>query len=190
MTIAVFPECPDVGYSYQDEQIVHTLRTDGPYESVRRVLSPLALRMYTLLFSLKTADRLVIDEFFQGLDYESSVFFLKDPKDFARTGVVLTLVSGLTYSLPTTLTDEDYRHYPIDDSNVQVYDGGTPVSHASVDTEGRTITLSGAPGGAVTADFHAYRLCRLTAPFGWTQGAQSWFRASLSIEETLRESGL
>lgn len=69
---------------------------------------------------------------------------------------------------------------------VQVYDGGSPVSHASVDTDGRTITLSGSRSGAVTADYHAYRLCRLDGEFTWTTTSNVWAETAPVIVEVVR----
>ena len=55
-----------------------------------------------------------------------------------------------------------------------MFDAGSPVNHASVDTDARTITFSSAPAGAATANYHYYRRVvmdgyersRIWAPFG------------------------
>lgn len=144
------------------------------------------MRRYTLKFRRSECAgwlRSTLEDFFRDRSYEHESFYLKDPADHAQTGVSLTLVSGTTYSLPTS--GEQSRHFPIDDTNVQVYDGGSPVSHSSVDTDARTITLSSSPSGAVTADFYAYRLVRVDGSFTWTNTSRSgMFDTGVRLVET------
>ena len=192
MATAVFDEIPWANYSYSDVLPVAVLRDGGPFDEARVKLASISRRKYTWnLLRSETCSgyrRIDVDDFLvraRDLMYES--FYVKDPRDFARTGVTLTQVSGLVYTLPTSITSENYRDYPIDDGNVQVYDGGSPANHASVDTDGRTITLSGAPGGAVTGDYHYYRLCRLDGEFTWTTTSNVWAETAPVIVEIVRD---
>ena len=178
----VFPDITDSGYSYSDVLPVSIRRVGGAAEEDRTKLASISRRQYTLKFRRSECTgwlRSALDDFFKDQSFEYEAFYLKDPADYSQSGVSLALVSGATYSLPTS--GEQSRHFPLDDANVQVYDGGSPVSHSSVDTDARTITLSSGPSGAVTADFHAYRLVRVDGPFTWTNAGGGVFDAGVRL---------
>lgn len=179
----------ELSYGHRDVLPVKELLVGPPHRREVVQLAPLARRVYTATQKRTAAEREVVEAFLvEARRMGVEPFLFKDPLDHARTGVALTVVAGLVYTLPTLVTNEDYRHYPIDDANVQVYDGGLPVAHTAVGTDARTITLAAPPGGAVTADFHAYRLVRLEGrALEWTfEGPALWGGAPV-FHEVLRE---
>lgn len=192
MPYATFDTCPETGYSYSDDFPV-SVRMDGDYkQESRTLLAPISRRVWAWNLTLDDCasdyDRQTVQQFFVELrQLQFDPFLIKDPVDYARTGISLTLVGGTTYTLPTTIADEDYRHYPIDDANLIAYDAGTPATVSSVDTDGRTITLAAPPGGAVTLDCHAYRLARVDAPFQMQHQGGLIFITSVNIKEILRD---
>ena len=191
MAYAVWDECAEAGYSYTDKQRVSIRMVGGALDEERTLLYPISRRSYT--WTMRRDDcadwlRTDVDDFAIARDFMYSPFLLLDPMDSARTGIAMTLVSGNTYSLPTTITDEDYRHYPRNDSTIVAYDAGTPVAISSVDVDGRTVTLAAPAGGAVTLDATCYRLCRIDNEFQWSNLSGVAFDVEVPITEVLRWS--
>src|SRR5688572_16334327 len=150
---------------YRDMLPVHALGRGGVGRSVRVACADISLRRYTWPSKLTRAERLALLNFLRARGWTRDAFLLQDPLDADRTAVALEGAvngSNTVFSLPTVETHEDFRHYPKQGSVIGKVNG-TPVSIASVDTDGRTITFSAAPAGGttVTADFTGLRLVRL-----------------------------
>lgn len=190
MAYAVWPGLPWVAYRYHDQRLVELVRNDGPGAVRPIAMEALARRRYSLPEELSDTDRKTIHAFLLARGWTESPFLFEDPKDAERTGVALEGAvngSNTVFSLPTSDTDEDYRHFPKQGS-VVLKVAGSPVSVASVSTDGRTVTASAAPvSGAVTADFTGLRLVRLVdAPE--VAGIQtSWFGYEAEFDEIIRE---
>lgn len=187
----VFDEVPEVGYSYTDELPVSIRMDGGPFEESRTKLAALARRRYS--WNLKRDDcpgflRTDVDDFLVQLRFlQFEAFYLKDPKDYARTGVSLGTGDGaeVTFSLPSSGTES--RDYPIDNANLVVYVNAVPATVSSVDTDARTVTMASPPGLglAVTADYDFYRLCRVDGEFTWTSASSTSYDTTVSIVEVL-----
>lgn len=189
MPYSVFDEVPEAGYSYTDELPVAILLDGGPHEEVRRKLAAVARRRYQ--WRLRRDDcagfeRTEVDDFLvrlRSLQFEA--FFIKDPFDFAASGVSLGTGDGsaTTFSIPSTAPE--LRHYPIDNAALVVTVAGSPATVASVDTEGRTITLASPPGvgAAVVAAYEYYRLVRLEGDLSWAHLGGATFEGTVALVE-------
>lgn len=187
-----FDECPWVDYTYRDELPIEILGDDGPVYTDRYALLDITRRVYSWHIKRTTTERAAVDAFMAlARSVQLEAFYIRDPKDDARTAVTLEPAVGdgarVTFSLPTT--GEERRHYPRDDADLVVRVGGAPATVASVDTDARTITLAAPPGigVAVEADYNGLRLCRLSAPFDWKGLDAAWFDATLVIEEIITD---
>lgn len=178
MTTATFIQSPEADYDYTDTHPGFAVGYAGSGTEQRAQLQTIARRTYTWHMRKTASERSTIDTHFVAVDYMTTAFYIKDPKDFARTGVSLgTATSAQTsFSLPTT--GEEQRDYMIDDANVVVYDDASPTgTTVTVNTDARTVGLSTAPASdsVMTVDYHTYRLVRLQAPFRWRMLAPDFF---------------
>lgn len=178
MATTNFTACPDVDYKYVDELGVTILRYGGQAKEQRIKNQDIQRRRYSWPMSKINTEREAIDEFFRLRNQTVEAFYIRDPKDNARTGVSLgTAVSGQTgFTLPTT--GENSRDYAISGATFTVYLNGSPTGiTVTIDTDDRTFTFASAAasGDVVTADYHYYRLVRLSEPFEWTALAPNYF---------------
>lgn len=172
-------------YATTDEPMQEVLPKQSYGERLVKTVGGRPLRSWVWPQDLTKAEKQSLEAFLIAVDWRRVAFLLKDPKDYEAAGTALTLVSGTTYALPTAIGDAASGHYPIDDANVQAYDGGSPVSHSAVDQEARTITLSVSPGGAVTADYHFERLVKLQEALPMQGQKIDWYRAAPMFVEII-----
>ncbi len=185
MAVEIFTEIPELTYNSGDVLPVEVLTFAGSGREQRAALESKARRRYVWLMRRTKAERLVIDEFFRTANFEVTAFYVKDPDYFARTSVSLgtSILAQTVFDLPAT--GENSRDYPVDDANFIVYDDGSPVAVASIQTDARTVTTSASPtaGSVMTGDYHAYRLVKLAAPFRWNKLAPDWYECSPELME-------
>jgi len=189
MSISVFTANPDVEYTYRDNIGVTVLRYAGTAKEQRAQNHDISRRTYGWKMSKDKAEREAVDEFFRLRGQTVESFFIRDPKDNARTGVSLgTGVSGQTgFDLPST--GENSRDYPV--ATYTIYKGGTAITliTINVNTDGRRFTwqggapTTGVSGQIFTADYHYYRRVRLAEPFEWAALAPNYFAANPSLVE-------
>ena len=155
----------------------------------RATLQDVDKRRYSWPLRRQSGDKTAIKEFFRLRSQTVEAFYIKDPEpdEHARTGVSLgTSESAQTiFFLPTT--GDNSRDHPIDDVNVVVYDDGSPVAVASVDTDFKLFTLSASPtvGSVMTCDYHAYRLVHLMAEVEWARLGPDYFSTVAEFEEVV-----
>ena len=186
MATASFTYNPEADYDYTDFQPSLRIVYAGSASEQREKMQTIARRTYVWSLRRNDTDRKSIDTFFRSRDQQQDAFYVKDPKDYAQTGVALgTATSNQTsFSMPTS--GEHQRDFVIDDSNAKLYeDGALTSSTYTVNTDARTIGISTAPasGTVVTASYHAYRLVTLAAPFRWRMLAPNYFEASPQFVE-------
>ena len=190
MSLHVFDQLPMVPYGYRDELPYMLLRDGGPTELVRVPLHDIGWRVYTLPYASLNDERQDIDDFFRDRAYQGDGFLIKDPRDDSPTVPIGTgNGSNLVFSWPTT--GELRRFYPANDSSAVVKLDGTPWTHTvSVNTDARTITLSGgsAPGMgvAVTVSVNVYRYVVLdTGGLDWKQVFTDYWNTEITLREIL-----
>ena len=122
MATTAFTHVCEASYEYQDTQPGFVVGYAGSGTEQRVELQTISRRMYTWPMRKVSSVRGTIDTFFAARDYTKTAFYVKDPKDFARTAVSLGTATSaqVTFSLPTT--GEEQRDYMIDDANVTVKD--------------------------------------------------------------------
>jgi hypothetical protein len=188
----VFTDLPDLSYITKDVWPQEHLQGRDAHRVKVVLLAPLSRREFTLSMARTNSERRTIMAFLvEARKMGLEPFYFKDPmvEENARVAVPLTLVAGNVYSLPTTITSEEFRFFPINDANLVAKDGGVPVVGATAQTDARTITYPAPPAGATTADFHAYRLCMLATPdLEWSGQSVKYFTTSPAIREILRAS--
>lgn len=191
MAYAVWPQTPWLDFEYADEFPVARIENDRFGFRRDVALAPLALRRYSLPErGLTTTDRQTLYAWLVARGWTRDAFLFEDPKDADRVGVALGVAgAGQTvFPLTTTVTDEDYRHFP-KQGTVVLYADGAPVSVASVDTDARTITATVAPGAGkvMTCDFTGLRLVKLVAEPSFQGATVDWMDYQVELEEVLRE---
>lgn len=179
-----------LGMSYRDWPELVDLGNGGPYQAPVVAARTLAQRTYSWPIGLTPEAWLVWATFLRTVGYGASAFLLLDPDPGdRRSAVALGTGDGstVTFSLPTTLTSEEYRYYP-QQGTVDGMVAGISKALASVSTDGRTITFSAAPGNglAVTASYQGLRLVRLRDldPVGSDDPA--WKRTTMTLAEEIR----
>ena len=188
MSLAVFSEIPLLGHDYGDDQKVAVLAYAGAAEQ-RAQTQDRGLRVLTLPYKRNTSGRATIDAFFLARGYEKTSFLAKDLNDYARTGISLgtSVASQTVFALPAS--GPYAGDYPISDANAIVYDDGTPVAIASVNTDARTFTLSSSPtaGSVMTCDYWRYGRYRLDRPYRWRSVAAGvgWYVTEIALREVL-----
>lgn len=187
--MAIWTETPEIdGYSYRDILPVTVFAFAGGGTEQRAALLARARREYTWPMRRTKAEALVVDEFFRLRNFQIESFLLKDPDQYARTGVALgTSTAGQTvFTIPTTT--ENARDYPVNDAHVVVYDDGTPTgATVTVGVDARTFTLSVAPtaGSVMTADYWTYRRVRLVEGPTWQKLAPDWLEGVVMLKEVV-----
>lgn len=186
MSTATFTYTPLISYEDYDDAGRIIFRYAGTGTEQRAKTQAIAYRRYTWPIRVSTSDKLAVNEFVRLRNDGTEAFYIRDPKDNARTGVSLgTSVSGQTgFTLPTT--GDNQRDYPISSATVTVYDDGVEASGTvTIDQDARRFTLSVAPtsGSVMTADYHYYRLVRLEGVVKWAGLAPDWHEGSLSLWE-------
>lgn len=188
MVMAIFTEVPEVEYEYGDSLAAATLAYAGSGKEQRAQLQEHQLRTYTWPMRRTASERATIDAFFRARFQTVESFLVKEPKDFARTAVSLgtSIASQTVFPLPST--GEEGLDYPVDDeATFIVYDDGAPVGVASIDTDGRTVTLDSAPAtsSVMTADYHYYRRVKLVERFQWRWLAPDWCEAIPNLAQVI-----
>ncbi|MCA9640786.1 MAG: hypothetical protein KC492_08815, partial [Myxococcales bacterium] len=113
----VFDELPVVGYSYTDELPASIRRDGGPFEESRTKLAAIARRKYA--WKLRRDDcigweRTEVDDFLVRLrSLLLEAIYVKDPRDYYRTGVSLGSGTGSLSVFPLPATGTESRDYPI-----------------------------------------------------------------------------
>lgn len=179
-----------LGMSYKDWPELVELGNGGPYQTPFVAARTLAQRTYTWPIGLDPAAWLVWSAFLRTVGYSASPFLLLDPDEGdRRTAVALGTGDGVsvTFSLPTTVTSEEYRYYP-QQGTVDGMVAGVSKPLASVSTDGRTITFSTAPGNglAVTASYQGLRLVRLVDIDPVSSDDPAWKRTGMTLAEEIR----
>lgn len=185
----IWTQTPEIdGYSYRDILPVAVFAYGGGGTEQRAALLARARREYTWPMRCTKAQALVVDEFFRLRNFTVTSFLVKDPDQYARTGVSLgTSTAGQTVFTLSTST-ENARDYPINDSNVTVYDDGVATAATvTVNVDNRTFTLSVAPtaGSVMTVDYWAYRRVRLVEGPAWNKLAPDWLEGVVTLKEVV-----
>ena len=172
---------PEIGYSYEQDFPVVVLRYAGTGTEQRATRQAIGYRRYVWPMRKTASERALVDTFFRLENYQVNAFYVRDPRDHARTGVSLgTSVSGQTaFSLPSS--GENLRDYPISTATATVYDDGSPTATTVTwDTDRRVAVLSTSPtsGSVMTADYHFYRLVRLNGTVSWKALAPDFYEAA------------
>ena len=187
MATTVFTYEPEVDYTWRDVMPAILFKYAGAGAQQRATLQDIDRRIYTWPLRRQSTDRRAISEFFRLRSQTVEAFYIKDPQalEHERTGVSLgtSEAAQTAFFLPTS--GDNSRDFPIDDANVVVYDDGTPVSVASVDTDSKLFWLSASPtaGSVMTCDYHAYRLVRLMAEVDWAGLGPRYFSMAPQFEE-------
>jgi len=172
---------PEIGYSYDQDFPVAIIRYAGVGTEQRATRQTIHYRRYAWPMRKTAAERALVDTFFRIENYQVNAFYLRDPRDNARTGVSLgTSVSGQTaFSLPSS--GENLRDYPISTATATVYDDGVATTSTVTWSEDRRVAvLSTSPtsGSVMTADYHYYRKVRLQGTLSWKALAPDFYEAS------------
>jgi len=190
MPTTIFAYEPEIdGLTAADVMPETTIAYAGTGTQQRATLQDIDRRRYTWPLRRQSTDKTAIKEFFRLRSQTVEAFYIQDSEsdECARTGVSLgtSILAQTVFTLPTS--GENSRDYAADDANVVVYDDGSPVAVASMDTDARTFTLSASPtaGSIMTCDYHAYRLVHLVAPFSWKRLAPDFFSAAPEFEEVV-----
>ena len=187
--MAIWTETPEIdGYSRRDILPVTVFAYAGGGTEQRAALLARARREYTWPMRRTKAQALTVDEFFRVSNFAVTSFLLKDPDQYARTGVSLgTSVTSQTVFTLSTST-ENARDYPINDAHVVVYDDGVATgATVTVSPDNRTFTLSVAPtaGSVMTADYWTYRRVRLVEGPEWNKLAPDWLEGVVLLKEVV-----
>lgn len=181
-------------YAYTPRRVFTDLRFAGNL-NVRRIQHlDRELRSWSLeLAALTEAERLALKAFFDA-NGVATKFLFKYLHDAAQTGVTLAAVTSggsvTQWKLPDTgLNAGDFPDDASSTYTVRV--GGSPVTVASVDTDGRKFVLQTGVSDAsvVTADYLAFRYCLLSDVDAVRnlRGLSIW-STQLRIEEVGRDS--
>lgn len=119
-------------------------------------------------------------------------FYVLDPWDGGRRVDVEVgpAVEGQTvFALPADDELEAYRDHPLEGTATAVV-AGAPRGVASVDTDGRRITLASAAsaGQSVKVSYLAYRLCRFAPEVRWTADEPDWWKGTVEVREVMRDA--
>ncbi len=189
MALEVFSENPELdGYSYRDRMPLVTFAYAGARTEQRAALAEIRMREYVWPLRRTRAERDTIDAFFLARSGGVESFLVRDPDQYARTGVSLGTAAAAQVLFPLPASGENRRDYPIDDAHVVVYEDGSPTgATVTVDTDGRSFTLDSAPGAGVvmTADYWYYRRVKLTEDFEWRKLAPDFLEAQLALLEVV-----
>jgi hypothetical protein len=189
MALEVFSEIPELdGFDYTDRMPKTVFSYSGSGVEQRAALIEIPMRRYSWPLRRIKSERDDVDTFFLARSQGIESFLVKDPDLYARTGVSLGTAAAAQVAFPLPATGENRRDYPIDDAHVEVYEDGTPTGATiTVDTDGRSFTLSAAPGAGVvmTADYWFYRRVKLADDFTWRKLAPDYLEAVLALQEVV-----
>ncbi len=191
MATQLFDTIPWPGASYEDEDTGTELLTeDGPCEERAIKTMPLLRRVYSWPRGEKGEQATRLQAFMAARTLRYEAFYVLDPWQSQRWNVSVGPgdAAALTFSLPLTLDRDEYRGFPVQ-GTVFARVGGVSRAVASVDTDARTVTLSGAPPGAgvtVHLDYQEMRLCRFGPSVRWDAEDHDWYKAEFAIREVFR----
>lgn len=189
MALELFDENPELdGYDRSDWEELTVFAYAGARKEQRAALATIAMRRYTWPLRRTKSEAATIDAFFLARSWGVESFLVTDPDQYARTNVALGTAAAAQVAFPIPSTGENLRDYPIDDAHVVIYEDGSPTAATvTVDTDGRTFTLSVAPGAGVvmTADYWYSRRVKLVERFEWTKLAPDFLAATLALQEVI-----
>lgn len=163
-TLSVFPFVP--AHPYQRRLIDPTAIAtfSGSPLTARATLLSRAYHAFAWQARLSAANLATLEAFWIARRGPAGLLYYKDPVAYIRTAVSLgtSIAAQTVFALPVGAYLGDF---PISNASAILYSDGSPITIASIDTDGRTITASSAPGAghAMTATYHYYRKVRFVS---------------------------
>lgn len=189
MPLAVLTEGPPLHpYTWEVDRPVFPMPFAGGGEQRVSLLSR-ELRTYVLRFRRTEAERIAFDAFFESVGWSLTSFLWTDLKDSTRGSgspglVTLDALGSDVYRIPRT--GPYGGDYPIDDSNVKVWDSLSALqTNVAVDTDARTIEVTAGGTPPMKADYHYHRRVRLQDPYSWNEPAFGVFFTEIALAETV-----
>jgi len=165
VTLAVFPFVPTHPYRRTRVDPTSVASFSGSPLTSRATLLGRDLFRFSWVGRYSSANLATLEAFWVARRGPAGLCYFKDPVGNPRTAIALgtAIAAQVLFSLPASGTY--LGDFPIDDANAILYADGSPVTIASIDTDGRTVTASSAPGvgKVMTFTYGAYRKARFVS---------------------------
>lgn len=161
VTLQILTFVPVLPYAPRLRDPATIAEFDGSPLTARAAALERAYRVYNVRRRMNAAAWATFLAFWEARRGAVSLFYWKDPLEYARTAVALGTGDGVQTDWPIPVGSPYGGDFPIDDANAILKVNGTPVSKTT-DTDGRSFTAAVAPGAGttVTADYWYYRRVR------------------------------